>query len=148
LIDPKWTDFQIFICVNIIFVFIISMNTIQRRFLLFLIGCIGTRALFALLAKKIDTSYLPVLGYIALLPAIGFLYIYVTGARKTGLEVGGEKIWWNSLRPIHSFLYFLFAYMAITKNTNSWKILAIDVSFGLLAFLYHHYTIGSFYKLI
>jgi hypothetical protein len=124
------------------------MNPIQRRFLSFLIGCIGSRALFAILAKKIDTTYLPLLGYIALLPAIGFLYIYATGARKTGLEVGGEKIWWNSLRPIHSFLYFLFAYMAITKNANSWKILAIDVSFGLLAFLYHHYTIGSFYNLL
>lgn len=124
------------------------MNPIQRRFLSFLIGCIGTRALFVLLANKIDASYLPVLGYIALLPAIGFLYIYLTGSRKTGLEVGGDKIWWNSLRPIHSFLYFSFAYMAITRNTNSWKILAIDVSFGLLAFLYHHYTVGSFYKLL
>jgi len=124
------------------------MNTIQRRFILFLFGCIGSRTLFAILAKKIDTTYLPLLGYIALLPAIGFLYIYITGSRKTGLEVGGEKIWWNFLRPLHSLLYFLFAYSAITKNTNSWKFLAADVSIGLLAFLYHHYNEGSFQKLM
>jgi len=123
------------------------MNIIQRRFLLFLIGCIGSRTLFAIIAKNIDIQYLPFLGYIALLPAIGFLYIYVTGSRKTGLEVGGDKIWWNSLRPLHSFIYFLFAYYAITKNKQSWKILALDVSIGLLAFIYHHYTEGNFKKL-
>jgi hypothetical protein len=124
------------------------MNTIQRRFLLFLIGCIGSRTLFAILAKKINIAYLPILGYIALLPAFGFLYIFITGSRKTGLEVGGDKIWWNSLRPIHSLLYFIFAYYAITKNSHAWKILAIDVSFGLLAFIYHHYNAGSFQKLM
>ena len=124
------------------------MNTIQRRFLLFLIGCIGSRTLFAIIAKKINIAYLPILGYIALLPAFGFLYIFITGSRKTGLEVGGDKIWWNSLRPIHSLLYFIFAYYAITKNSHAWKVLALDVSFGLLAFIYHHYNAGSFQKLM
>jgi|TARA_B110000967_G_scaffold187915_1_gene210248 hypothetical protein len=124
------------------------MNTIQHRFLYFLIGCIGSRTLLTILAKKIDNNYLPILGYIALLPAMGFLYIYATGSRKTGIEVGGDKIWWNSLRPLHSFLYFLFAYNAITKNSQSWKILAIDVSIGLLAFLFHHFKENNFYKLM
>ena len=27
--------------------------------------------------------------------------------RKTGLEVFGDKIWWNNLRPIHGILYGL-----------------------------------------
>ena len=124
------------------------MNTIQRRFLYFLIGCIGSRTLLTILAKKIDNNYLPILGYIALLPAMGFLYIYATGSRKTSIEVGGDKIWWNSLRPLHSFLYFLFAYNAITKNSQSWKILAIDVSIGLLAFLFHHSKEGTFQQLM
>jgi hypothetical protein len=115
---------------------------------MFLIGCIGSRVLFVILAKKINIAYLPILGYIALLPAIGFLYIFITGSRQTGLEDGGDKIWWNSLRPIHSLLYFIFAYYAITKNSHAWKILALDVSFGLLAFIYHHYNIGSFQKLM
>jgi hypothetical protein len=124
------------------------MNTLQRRFLLFLIGCIGTRTLFAVLAKKIDIKYLPYLGYLALLPAIGFIYIYLTGSRKTGLEVGGEKIWWNDLRPLHSFIYFLFAYYAIMQNKDAWMFLAADVVIGLTAFIYHHYKEGSFQKLL
>ena len=124
------------------------MKTIQKRFLLFLIGCIGTRSLFVLLAKNAGTKYLPLLGYLALLPAIGFIYIYLTGSRTTGAEVFGEKIWWNDLRPIHSLLYFLFSYNAIKGNTDSWVYLLIDVVFGLLSFLIFHYRNGDFSKLV
>lgn len=124
------------------------MNNIQKRFLLFLIGCIGTRTLFVLIAKNAGPNYLPLLGYLALLPAIGFIYIYLTGSRKTGAEVFGEKIWWNDLRPIHSILYFLFAYNAIIGNNKAWMYLLVDVIFGLLSFLIFHYKNGDFPKLI
>jgi hypothetical protein len=112
------------------------MNHLQQRFLMFLIGCIGIRFLFVIIAKYIDTKYLKYLGYLALIPAIGFIYIYLTGARKTGAEVFGEKIWWNNLRPIHSILYFLFAYNAIIGNKQSWIYLLVDVLFGLISFLH------------
>jgi hypothetical protein len=124
------------------------MNDIQKRFLLFLIGCIGTRALFVYVAKNIDVKYLPLLGYLALLPAIGFLYIYFTGSRKTGAEVFGEKIWWNDLRPLHSFIYFLFAYNAIIGNNKAWMYLLVDVIIGLFSFLFFHFKNGDFKKLI
>jgi hypothetical protein len=122
------------------------MNTIQKRFLLFLIGCIGTRTLFVYLAKNASETYLMYMGYLALLPAIGFLYIYFTGARKTGAEVFGEKIWWNDLRPLHSLLYFVFAYNAINGNKMAWVYLAIDVIIGLISFLGHHFYNGDFKK--
>ena len=80
----------------------------QKRFLLFLIGCIGVRTLFVIIAKNASTYNLQLLGYLALLPAIGFTYIYLTGSRKVGAETFGEKIWWNNLRPLHSFNYFLY----------------------------------------
>ena len=124
------------------------MNDIQKRFLLFLIGCIGTRSLFVLIAKNASAKYLPLLGYLALLPAIGFLYIYFTGSRKTGVEVFGEKIWWNDLRPLHSFIYFLFAYNAIIGNNNAWIYLLVDVIIGLISFLIFHFKNGDFKKLI
>jgi hypothetical protein len=124
------------------------MNDIQKRFLLFLIGCIGTRALFVYIAKNASSKYLPLLGYLALLPAIGFLYIYFTGSRKTGGEVFGEKIWWNDLRPIHSLIYFLFAYNAIIGNNKAWIYLLVDVIFGLISFLIFHFKNGDFKKLI
>jgi len=108
------------------------------------VGCIGTRSLLVYIAKTVDIEYLPYLGYLALLPAAGFLYIFLTGIRKTGLEVFGDKIWWNSLRPIHALLYTLFAYNAIHKNKSAWLILLADVTFGLVSFLWHHYSVGSF----
>ena len=124
------------------------MNHLQQRFLMFLIGCIGIRFLFVIIAKYIEPKYLKYLGYLALLPAIGFIYIYLTGTRKTGAEVFGEKIWWNNLRPIHSILYFLFAYNAIIGNKQSWIYLLVDVLFGLISFLIHHYLNGDFFTLL
>lgn len=120
------------------------MNILTKRMLLFLIGCMGTRFLFVYISKSISLDYLPYLGYLALLPAIGFMYIYLTGSRETGAEVFGEKIWWNNLRPIHAVLYLIFAYSAITKNKNAWTWLLLDVLVGLVGFLIHHYRAGSF----
>lgn len=124
------------------------MNNIQKRFLLFLIGCVGVRSLFVVIAKNIDIKYLRYLGYLALLPAIGFAYIYLTGSRKTGQEVFGEKIWWNDLRPLHSLLYLLFAYNAIIGNKNAWVYLLIDVVIGVISFIIFHYLNGDFTKLV
>jgi hypothetical protein len=124
------------------------MNHLQQRILLFLIGCIGVRTLFVIIAKYINRQYLKYLGYLALLPAIGFMYIYLTGSRKTGAETFGQKIWWNDLRPIHSMLYFLFAYNAIIGNKQSWIYLLVDVLLGLISFLIHHYVNGDFFTLL
>jgi hypothetical protein len=123
------------------------MNTIQKRFLLFLIGCIGTRSLLVYFAKNASTTVLKYMGYVALLPAIGFMYIFLTGTRKTGGEVFGDKIWWNDLRPIHSALYTLFAINAIRGNPVAWVYLLIDVLFGLVSFLWFHYWNGDFKKI-
>ena len=106
------------------------MNHIRERILLFLIGCIGLRSLFVVIAKYINPNYLKYLGYLALLQAIGFIYIYLTGSRKTGGETFGDKIWWN----------------AIMGNKQSWIYLLIDVLFGLLSFTVHHYLNGDFLR--
>lgn len=123
------------------------MNTIQKRFLLFLIGCIGTRSLLVYIAKTTSKTLLMYMGYLALLPAIGFFYLFFSGTRQTGAEVFGEKIWWNNLRPIHGLLYTLFAYNAITGNTGAWIYLLVDVLVGLTSFLIFHYYNGDFAKL-
>ncbi len=124
------------------------MNNIQKRFLLFLIGCIGTRSLLVYLAKTTNKTYLMCMGYLALLPAFGFFYLFLTGSRKTGTEVFGDKIWWNDLRPIHGILYYLFAYNAINGNSNAWKYLLVDVMVGLSSFLAFHYSEGNFVYLL
>ena len=124
------------------------MIQLQQTLLMFLIGCIGARFLFVIIAMYISTKYLKYLGYLALLPATGFMYIYLTGARKTGVGAFGEKIWWTHLRPIHSILYFLFAYNAIIGNKHAWIYLLADVSIGLIGFLIQHYVNGDFKRII
>ena len=124
------------------------MNTITKRMLLFLIGCIGSRVLLVLVCKNLPVDLLPFAGYIALLPAIGFAYLFLTGSRKTGPEVFGEKIWWDNLRPVHSLLYFSFAISAIRNNRSSWTFLLFDVVLGLTSFLIYHFSRGDFNKII
>jgi hypothetical protein len=124
------------------------MNNFQKRFLLFIFGCILIRTLFVIISKNIDIKLLPYLGYLALIPSLGFFYIYLTNSRKTGAEVFGDKIWWNNLRPLHGILYGLFAYNAINRNPNSYIYLLIDVILGLTSFLIFHYYNGDFEKLI
>lgn len=113
------------------------MNNIQKRFVLFLFGCILLRSIFVIIAKT-KIEYLPYFGAVALLPVIGWLYIYFTDSRKTGPEVFGQSIWWNNLRPVHALLYLLFAISAFMKKDFSWMFLLADVLLGLSAFLYHH----------
>lgn len=79
------------------------------------------------------------MGVLALIPAIGFAVIYVGGLRPTGMEVGGEKIWWNDLRPVHSALFGLFALSAIQKNANAWIFLLLDTLLGLGSFMRHYF---------
>ena len=122
------------------------MNDLQKRFALFLFVCIGLRSLLVYIAKTTDVKYLQILGYLAIIPAIGFSYIFLTGSRKTGIEVLGDKIWWNKLRPIHAILYGLFAYNAINKNREAWIYLLIDVIIGFISFIAYHYLEGNFTK--
>jgi len=124
------------------------MNNIQKRFLLFLFGCIPTRLALAYFAKIIPIDYLPLLGYVTLIIAIGFTYIYLTNSRISGPETFGDKIWWNNLRPIHAIFYLVFSYYAINKIRSGWVYLLYDVIFGLISFLIFHYNNGDFKKLI
>jgi hypothetical protein len=109
-----------------------------HRALLFLIGCIGIRALFAYIAKIASPTILQWLGALALLPVIGWALIIIFELRETGPEAGG-KIWWKNIRIVHASFYALFAALAIMKNPNAWVVLATDTTFGLFAFLAHHF---------
>ena len=114
------------------------MTTIKERFFLFLVVCIGSRSLLAYIAKNISNELLKYMGYLLLLPGIGFIYIYLSKIRNTGTGAFGQEIWWNNLRPIHGLLYLLFSYNAIIGNKNAWIYLFIDALFGLTSFLIYH----------
>ena len=121
----------------------------QKRFALFLGGCIPARIGLALIAKYLSSSsssaYLyKLFGLILLLPAFGFLYLYFTGKRQGhGVETQGELIWWNKFRILHGVLYLLFSYNAIFNPSfkSAYLILFLDAFIGLTLFLLHHYTL-------
>jgi hypothetical protein len=110
----------------------------QKRWVLFLGGCILVRSLIAYTAYTINVNYLPVMGALALIPVIGWLNIYFINPRNTGPEVFGGQIWWNALRPVHAAIWFCFAIAALNKSPNAYLFLVADVILGLLAFLGHH----------
>ena len=113
------------------------VTDLQKRALLFWIGCMGTRLGFVWLAKTY-TDLLPYMGAIALVIALGFLTIYFGGLRKTGPETFGQNIWWNSLRPAHALLYTTFAYYAFQKNSDAASlVLGIDVALGAAAWIHN-----------
>jgi len=105
--------------------------------LYFLIGCIPARILIVLIAVYLRKEYLPYYGVLLLGPAIGFLYLYFTNSRLHAQEAGGHT-WWKNIRILHGLLYLAAALMAFTKNRLTWIPLAIDIVFGVGAFLYHY----------
>jgi hypothetical protein len=109
----------------------------QKRAALFLIGCMGARLFLTYLAKT-NTKALPILGALAIPPAVGIAIIFLFGLRKTGKETLGNPIWWNDLRPVHACLWGIFAYLAIHKNKHAWKVLLFDTLLGLVAWCVHH----------
>ena len=67
------------------------MDDILKRFLLFLIGCMGTRFMFVIVAKKINRKYLPYLGYLALI-FIDFQLCLTPLRPGVGVGVEGKKL--------------------------------------------------------
>lgn len=114
------------------------MNKQYKRMFLFLAGCIPVRMGAVYLARTATPTLLPLLGLLALLPTVGFLYFWLTGTRQTGPEVFGDRIWWNSLRPLHAVLWGTFAVLALFEYKCAWILLLVDVLFGISAFTLHH----------
>jgi len=114
------------------------MNNIQKRFVLFIFGCIVSRILMTYATYKLDDNLLIYVGIIAIILSISFMSIYLLDLRKTGAEVFGDKIWWNHLRPIHSLTFAICTVLAFNKSKYTYVPILIDTLIGLIAFLNYH----------
>ena len=119
------------------------MTPMQKRFLFFLGGCIPARLALTSLAKYAPLYYLPYIGIITLVIAIGFLYLYFTGKRTVGPETQGAPIWWMKFRIFHGLMYLLFSLLAFNYVKNAYLVLLADTIVGLILFLVHHYSVGD-----
>lgn len=124
------------------------LSNLQARFFLFMFGCIGSRLLFTLASYYSPIWILQILGFVALIPVIGWFYIIFIGSRDTGLEVFGDKIWWKNLRPIHMILWGFFSFLAINGNRSAWIVLLVDTVFGITSFLCYHGMTGNLEKML
>ena len=126
------------------------MNTIQKRFILFLFGCIGARFSLVYLSKTVkNPAFITLLGIVLIAIGTSFMTLYLNDCRKVGPEVFGDNIWWNNIRPVHSILYLASGIMCLTGYyENVWLILLIDVIIGLSSFLHHHYINNNIVILI
>ncbi len=124
-----------------------SVSPIQRRFLLFLLLCIPARFALTFLAKYIPLKFLPLMGVVFIVIGLGFLYLNLFNKRLTGVETGGDVIWWNDIRPVHGFLALIFGILAISKIREAWIVLLIDTVFGLVSFLTYHTLNKNIFKL-
>jgi len=114
------------------------MNNIIHRIILFICGCIPTRLGLSYIIKNYGIQYKLILSILLLIIAFGFLYIYAFNLRKTGLEIFGDKIWWNNLRPLHGVLYLIASLLIYYENKNAYLVILIDTFIGLLSFILYH----------
>jgi hypothetical protein len=113
----------------------------EQRYWLFLLGCIPTRLSIALAAALVPLRFLPYIGYLTLVMAIGFVYLYVTGKRAVGIETGGRPIWWRPYRLMHGLLYLTFSLLAIAQVRMAYVIIVLDTLIGLGLFVRQHQLI-------
>jgi hypothetical protein len=126
-----------------------NLTPTEKRFAFFLGGCIPARVGLAFLAKYLSSTpalhdYYKLFGYLLLLPAFGFLYLFFTGKRtSSGPETFGERIWWNKFRLLHGIIYLLFCYNAIFNPyfKFNYLFLLLDALFGLVVFILHNSNI-------
>lgn len=119
---------------------ICKMRQIEKRIILFLTFCIASRLSLAFLVAHVDEKFRKVLSLILSTIGLGFLIIYTFHLRKSGLETGGQPIWWDFMRPIHGTLFLVSSYLLwIGRQKYASLYLFMDVCIGLSAFLMHHF---------
>jgi hypothetical protein len=119
------------------------ISFLKIRFIVFLIGCIGFRAILTLASYLSEGWGLQMLGFFAIYPVLYWFYTIFIAEKNSGLKVVNDLMWWNHLRPIHMLLWAFFAYLALSKNRMAYMVLLIDTVFGALAFFLHHWSEGN-----
>jgi len=99
--------------------------------ILYFTVCLGIRSLIAHAFHRAPGRYLPIMGVLALIIAIGFMMIYLLGWRQGSVVETGKacKVWWNDLRPIHAALYLLSGLAALKRQRSTY--LWMDVWIGI-----------------
>lgn len=63
------------------------------------------------------------------LASIGTMYLYLSKIRKNGAF--NQNIWWDFIRPIHSTMFFVIAFLLYNKFKYTYIIVIIDTLIGI-----------------
>ena len=111
--------------------------------LLFIVGCLGIRLLYALSAKLIietkDRSNLRFFQISSVVIGVSMLYLYITNSRMNAPESSSGKTWWNSYRPLHAMMHLLFVMLSLFDKTLKYAFipLLLDVIIGAIIYIRH-----------
>lgn len=94
--------------------------------------CILVRLTLAYLVYKQYLRY--VLALVCLFISLGFMYQYIMKTRTIGAF--HNKIWWDSLRPIHSFLFLCSSLGLYYNYSYAYVFLLMDTIIGVIGFTY------------
>lgn len=113
------------------------MDIIYRRFIYYLVGCMGARSALTYLVKQRIFSQI---GIIPLVMGMGFLYIYFYGSQSADeqLKWANAKVWWNDYRVVHGIIYSTAGLLSLYNHPCAWMLLAVDTFLGLVLFLHYH----------
>ena len=114
------------------------MLSLKSRHIYFLLGCIPTRIILAIIPIYLDKKYLQLYGIVLSLIMISFFYLYFNNLRLNAPE-GGGNTWWADFRLMHATLYMCAVIYLIQRNRIAWIPLMIDVLLGLILFLHQHF---------
>ena len=109
----------------------------SRNFLLFLLACLPARLGAAYVAYRFP-AWLPWMGLLAAIVACNWLF---GSFSHTGFF--GGKVWWASMRPVHAYIYLVFAAMAFAKVPQAYMVLVADALVGLVAGVVHYQSIAT-----
>ena len=113
----------------------------SRNFLLFLLACLPARLGAAYGAAYVAyrfPAWLPWMGLLAAIVACNWLF---GSFSHTGFF--GGKVWWASMRPVHAYIYLVFAAMAFAKVPQAYMVLVVDALVGLVAGVAHYQSIAT-----
>ena len=106
----------------------------DKKINLFFLLCIPLRLLLVYIAYILPLNKLKYMGYLMLIPSIGFGNSFLK-YKKGDKGAFGGNVWWNNYRLIHSFSYAMFSIQAFLQYNKAWMILFIDAILGLIFFI-------------
>ena len=111
----------------------------NKNILFYFIICIIVRFFIIVITYlNFKTSYIKnIISFIFLCIGTGFLYQYITKIRKKGAF--NQDIWWDYLRPLHSFIYIYSSYLLYKKDEKVFYLLLIDIIIGIGGFINYHF---------